>query len=818
MGRKPPSGDTKDTNNKIKLAIESSKLPVEEEYYFHSIKPDFIHAVGDIRERAETLLRTIAGSVDVREKVDISDGNAQDVTEYASSVIDALCSETDASISDGLNQKKAAQDASGLSGGKMQDIKKGTSGVQAQTNFVSFMTSTSNEKPQKDFDDPVDNTNEPFVPKFSSLENVKDVDVAAFKREFEEYVKNRQETAQASVSAPHPLRDVLERLPETYSSVQLSAPKEEDVKKPLPIEKVELMYVDTIEELEQVARLLEAEKEIAVDLEAHNYRSFQGFCCLMQLSTRNVDIIVDVLLLRSHVGRLLGPVFADPNIVKVLHGSRSDIGWLQRDFGIYLCNLFDTGEAAKILKYGSNGLAFLLEKHCGFKADKKWQLADWRIRPLQTQAIHYARADTHFLLYCYDVLRIELCRLSKEDLADVDEALLSCPSGSSTPGICAVLEQSRKLCLSLYEKELFTPESFYDLYKRMEGKSGVLSEKQLSVFAAVYAWRDTLSRQLDESPGYILPRGQMFHIARKMPSSKRELEMCLKSKSRVLMSRVDALLYCIDKATKDTSAARAVLHPVQKSTTVAQHEPAVSARDALNTFDMGMTMTFKGFRATSSSSLGSMKKRKHARMVESTFAVESSKNIPAKPTEEKEQEDAAVVEEEKSTEEKSKADDQPNEEEKGLQEEEEKQQDESLEKHLPHGTLDEQDFLPLPVSQLSKKRRKEDQKTSNKSNQRPSSMTKKRHKKTDSAQPQEDASPQQAAFDPDKAVHKYGKAYRPSKKKDRKRGSKDKGGEFEIPTGMFNPHQGLLEGKSSSKRSAVQVRSGNRSSTYARRR
>lgn len=33
MGRKPPSSGTKDTNNKSKLAIESSKLPVEEEYY-----------------------------------------------------------------------------------------------------------------------------------------------------------------------------------------------------------------------------------------------------------------------------------------------------------------------------------------------------------------------------------------------------------------------------------------------------------------------------------------------------------------------------------------------------------------------------------------------------------------------------------------------------------------------------------------------------------------------------------------------------------------------------------------------------------------
>lgn len=769
---------------------------------FHSIKPDFVHAIRDIRERAETLLRTVGASVNVREKVDISDGSAQDVSEYASSVIDALCSETDAYISDGLNRNKAVQDAS--VGGKVHG-NTGSSVVQARTNFVSFMTSTSNEKPQKDFDDPVDNTNEPFVPKFLSLENVKGVDVAAFKREYEKYVKNRQQDA--SVSPPHPLRHVLEKLPETYSMIQMSAPKEEDIKKPLPIEKVELMYVDTVEELEQVARLLEGEKEIAVDLEAHNYRSFQGFCCLMQLSTRNMDIIVDVLLLRSHIGRLLGPVFADPNIVKVLHGSRGDIGWLQRDFGIYLCNIFDTGEASKMLKYGSNGLAFLLEKHCGFKADKKWQLADWRIRPLQTKAIHYARADTHFLLYCYDVLRMELSKLSKEDIGDVDEAGVCL--GRGAPGICAVLEQSRKLCFSVYEKELFTPESFYDIYKRMEGKSGILSEKQLSVFAAVFAWRDTLSRQLDESPGYILPRGQMFHIACKMPSSKRELETCLKSKSKVLMSRVDELLYCIDKATKDTSAARAVLHPVVKSTTTQMDETALSSRDTLNKFDMEMTMTFKGFQATTSSSLGSMKKRKHIRLVENSFAVSESPSNPVIENEQEEEANSTV--EETPADKKVKVDDQPDEDE--MQETKEASPD----KDLPHGTLDEQDFLPLPVSQLSKIRKRGDRKTNSKGYH--TVKTKKQNKKTDADQTQpHEASPEQAAFDPEKAVHKYGKSHRPAKKRDKKRNTKSNDGEFEIPVGMFNPHQGLLEGKSSSKRSAVQVRSGNRSSTYARRR
>lgn len=51
----------------------------------------------------------------------------------------------------------------------------------------------------------------------------------------------------------------------------------------------------------------------------------------------------------------------------MLHGSDSDIVWLQRDFGIYVANLFDTGQAARVLGYPSAGLAYLLSRFCKIK-------------------------------------------------------------------------------------------------------------------------------------------------------------------------------------------------------------------------------------------------------------------------------------------------------------------------------------------------------------------------------------------------------------------------------------------------------------------
>ncbi len=52
---------------------------------------------------------------------------------------------------------------------------------------------------------------------------------------------------------------------------------------------------------------------------------------------------MDTLALREHM-HLLSSSFHDANIVKVLHGSDSDIMWLQRDFGLYVINMFDTGQ------------------------------------------------------------------------------------------------------------------------------------------------------------------------------------------------------------------------------------------------------------------------------------------------------------------------------------------------------------------------------------------------------------------------------------------------------------------------------------------
>ena len=266
------------------------------------------------------------------------------------------------------------------------------------------------------------------------------------------------------------------------------------------------IWIDTPAALEALVSQLSDCSEVAVDLEAHSYRSYQGFCCLMQVSTRTQDYLVDALRLRSQL-HTLNVVFANPSIVKVLHGADSDVLWLQRDFGLYLVNLFDTGQAMRVLDYPRYSLAFLLQHYCGVTLDKQYQLADWRIRPLTPEMLHYAREDTHNLLHVYD-------RLTNDLLArgNAHQNLLR-----------AVYDRSRDVCSQRYEKPRATRAQATSILARHRAR---LTDRQMAAFNALLLWRDEVARREDESWQYTLPNRMMLELARRLPSDGARVISC----------------------------------------------------------------------------------------------------------------------------------------------------------------------------------------------------------------------------------------------------------------------------------------------------
>lgn len=93
----------------------------------------------------------------------------------------------------------------------------------------------------------------------------------------------------------------------------------------LPVETTSATFVDTLEGVIEMLEELKTAKEIAVDLEHHDARSYVGLVSLMQISTRDKDWVVDTLKPWRQDLQVLNEVFANPTIIKVellvFHGS-----------------------------------------------------------------------------------------------------------------------------------------------------------------------------------------------------------------------------------------------------------------------------------------------------------------------------------------------------------------------------------------------------------------------------------------------------------------------------------------------------------------
>ncbi len=288
-------------------------------------------------------------------------------------------------------------------------------------------------------------------------------------------------------------------------------------------------YISTKQRLELLISDLQSCSEIAMDLEHHDFRSYHGLTCLIQISSRTKDYIIDALALQSHL-YMLNEITANPKILKVLHGAERDIIWLQRDFGVYVVGLFDTYAASKAIEMERHSLAFLLETYCSFSADKTHQTSDWRVRPLPQSMINYARGDTHFLLYIFDCMRNEC--LSRKVM---DECLEASRLTSLNTYVLPVYDHGKgespggwSTCMSKHCK---VP----------------VGELGTAVFKALHAWRDATARTEDESPAYVLPNRVLVDFSVSIPRNLRGVRRFIGGRD-IAGKRVEELLDVINGA------------------------------------------------------------------------------------------------------------------------------------------------------------------------------------------------------------------------------------------------------------------------------
>ncbi|BGO99413.1 hypothetical protein RTG_02115 [Rhodotorula toruloides ATCC 204091] len=258
----------------------------------------------------------------------------------------------------------------------------------------------------------------------------------------------------------------------------------------------------------------EGMKDLAIDLEHHDFRTWSGMTCLIQLSTRKKDYIIDAIDpgVRENL-ESLNEFFTNPEWIKVLHGAKSDIVWLQRDFGLYIVGLFDTYHATHVLGYAQHSLASLLDMYTDFEPDKRYQLADWRIRPLPKEMLQYARSDTHYLLSIYDHLRLALHAkgaASKETPSPIEDVFnRSIPVSAITFSLPPFDHETGH-----FESGFLVPLARHGQLKAYSTALAVPTlpiktgwgpgEAKLEVLREVTRWREKVAREEDESTRYVL--------------------------------------------------------------------------------------------------------------------------------------------------------------------------------------------------------------------------------------------------------------------------------------------------------------------------
>lgn len=267
-----------------------------------------------------------------------------------------------------------------------------------------------------------------------------------------------------------------------------------------------------------LARLLDAVREepvIAVDTESNSFHVYKERVCLLQLSTRTLDFVVDPLAVDV---RPLGALLGDGRET-VLHGADYDVRCLKREFGWRLPRLFDTMAAARRLGREGLGLSALVEAQFGVRLSKVFQRSDWGHRPLTREQLSYASLDTRYLLPLRDLLASELDArgAAEEARREFDR-------------IASVEPRER----------VFDPEGWRKLRGARE-----LDAAGKGILRALYLAREESAKASDRPPFKVLAEATMVEIAIRRPRASEELVRIPGITPSVLRRMGDAILAAV---------------------------------------------------------------------------------------------------------------------------------------------------------------------------------------------------------------------------------------------------------------------------------
>ncbi|HVZ78573.1 MAG TPA: HRDC domain-containing protein [Gemmatimonadaceae bacterium] len=251
------------------------------------------------------------------------------------------------------------------------------------------------------------------------------------------------------------------------------------------------LYLDSPEATARFLREISTATQVAVDTEGASFHRFVDRIYLLQISTRERSAIIDPLAVQQLDG--LGALIERADVEVVFHDADYDLRLLRQDYGWQVRRLFDTRVAAQLLGIRAFGLAALLERYFGVKLEKKYQRADWSLRPLTPGMLEYAAQDTMHLLALRDRMADDLERLGRSAWAREE--------------------------FTRVEEVRWEPEDPAQAFLRVKGARD-LSRRELAVFKELVHWRDHVAAEQDRATFRVIGNEQLFELARRQPTSR----------------------------------------------------------------------------------------------------------------------------------------------------------------------------------------------------------------------------------------------------------------------------------------------------------
>ncbi len=258
---------------------------------------------------------------------------------------------------------------------------------------------------------------------------------------------------------------------------------------------------------------------IGVDIEGDSLFSYKEQVSLIQVSGNGKNYIFDPLVLDSV--QPLSALFENRSILKIFHGSDYDIVSLKRDYQFKVGPVYDTALAARAIGIKQFSLQNLIETYFQVKLSKKFQKANWKLRPLSKDQLDYAALDTIYLHRLYQILSEAVEKKGRSDQLQEECLLMEEITWSGTP---------------------FEPND----YIRTKG-ARALPERSQQVLRELIAERDKIAEERSAPPFKIISSRYLIVMAEKMPRNPVEMQELFPKKNISIVKYTERWLSAVQK-------------------------------------------------------------------------------------------------------------------------------------------------------------------------------------------------------------------------------------------------------------------------------